>query len=129
MSELPKKRVLIIDDNPVITALLMDELEALYEVSSASTGTSGVQAAVAAPPDAILLDVNMPDLNGLQVLQYLAAYPQTAGVPVIIVTASEYNAENEAYARQFSNLKGFMSKMATGDEIRAALAGLLGQPG
>lgn len=126
MAEQPKKKVLVIDDNTMVAALFQDELDAVYDVSICPTGVQGVQSAVASPPDAILLDVNLPDLNGLQVLQYLAAYPQTAAVPVIIITASEYNPENESYARQFPNFKSFMSKMSGGEALRAALAGLIG---
>lgn len=128
MAETVKKKVLIIDDNVMVSALFQDELDALYDVTICPTGVQGVQAAVAAPPDAILLDVNLPDLNGLQVLQYLAAYPQSASVPVIIITASEYNDENISYAGQFPNFKLFMSKMSGGDALREALAKLLGQP-
>jgi len=119
------RKLLIIDDNPAIVALFTAELEDEYEVLTAENGMSGVQTALSALPDIILLDINMPDLSGLEVLRYLERYDATRAIPVVIITASDYNSTSESLAKTSKNLKGFISKLVSGDELRATLRGVL----
>ena len=79
--------VLVVEDDPSVRGLLHTLLTAEgYQVSTASDGLAGLRSAVDSPPALILLDVMMPDLGGVRVLEELGSDPVLAGVPVIVVT-------------------------------------------
>jgi len=83
------KRILIIDDETAIQAVvsLALKMEAGWEVLTASSGKEGIERAIAARPDAILLDVMMPDLDGIATFEQLQGDPQTQAIFVIFLTA------------------------------------------
>lgn len=82
-----KPKILLIDDEASIRQLMRQVLGESYEIAEAADGVEGLKAAQQAPPDLIILDLRMPGLDGLAVLRKLKAHAQTAGVPVIIVSA------------------------------------------
>ena len=86
-AETRSKRLLVIDDDAKITALFTDFFSNRYEVEAVSNGTEGLSALQRKRPDAVLLDINMPGLNGLDVLKRIKG--MDARIPVIIVTASQ----------------------------------------
>lgn len=87
MAETPET-LLIVDDAPDSLSVLMNFLvEHSFEVLVASDGQEGINIAHYASPDLILLDILMPDLNGLQVCRRLKADPLTEHIPVIFLTA------------------------------------------
>jgi CheY-like chemotaxis protein len=78
-------RVLIVDDDPGIHALLGFALRVLpVEVSFALDGKVAMSLVDAQRPDLIILDLQMPEMDGLEVLERLGANPETANVPVIV---------------------------------------------
>lgn len=83
------KRVLVIDDEDDIREVAQLSLEAVagWEVYSASSGSEGLRVAAERLPDAILLDVMMPEMDGPSTFRALQAQPSTAGIPVILLTA------------------------------------------
>ena len=87
-------KVLIIDDAPEIRKLGELAMRAAgYEVQTAGGGREGFALALADPPDVILLDVQMADVDGPGTLRMLAENAKTEGVPVIFLTASAENAK------------------------------------
>ena len=84
------RHILVIDDDAQIRAVASASLTmvGLWEVSTASSGEEGIAQAAAARPDAILLDVMMPKVDGRITLRRLRASPTTADIPVIMLTAS-----------------------------------------
>ncbi|HET6439545.1 MAG TPA: diguanylate cyclase [Anaeromyxobacter sp.] len=82
-----RPRLLVADDEPDARDLLAEALGAEYEVLTASDGQEAVDLARAQHPDAVLLDLNMPRLDGFQVLEQLRADPATVEIPVILVSA------------------------------------------
>jgi CheY-like chemotaxis protein len=83
------RRLLIIDDEPDIrevAALSLEEM-AGWQVLSAGSGAEGAALAAAQAPDAILLDVMMPEMDGPTTLQALRSNPSTQAIPVIFMTA------------------------------------------
>lgn len=83
------QRVLIIDDEWTIQLALKTRLVAHgFAVELAKDGPSGLAAAKREPPDVILLDLRMPEMDGLEVTQHLKATPETAEIPVIMLTAN-----------------------------------------
>jgi DNA-binding response OmpR family regulator len=80
-------RVLVMEDDPSVRGLLHTLLDAEgYDVVTASDGLAGLVKASAQPPALVLLDIMMPDLGGMRVLQELRADPALVDVPVIVVT-------------------------------------------
>ena len=80
-------RVLVVEDDPSVRGLLHTLLSAEgYEVSTASDGLAGLVKAASSQPALILLDLMMPDLGGVRVLEELQDDPELAGTPVIVVT-------------------------------------------
>ncbi|CAA7614100.1 putative Histidine kinase [Candidatus Terasakiella magnetica] len=78
--------ILAIDDEPSNIDLLADIFSSSYEVLTATEGTSGLEVAVTAMPDLILLDVMMPGIDGYEVCRRLKAEPLTSTIPVIFIT-------------------------------------------
>lgn len=95
------KKILVIDDESDIreVAKLCLEINSNWEVITADSGENGVAAAVTEKPDAILLDVMMPDMDGLATLTRLQEDRNTKDIPVILLTAKvqatkEYRYQN-----------------------------------
>ena len=116
-----KKKMLIIDDNTMIRDLFSSDFSEDFEVEAAVDGTQGLKAAVEGRPDVILLDVNMPDISGIEVTRRLSKRPETAAIPVVIITASEYNEDTARELRPYGNFKGFLSKISSSEDIRAVI--------
>jgi signal transduction histidine kinase len=86
--ETNKGNILIVDDNPANLRLLIDILGRQgYEVRPVPSGKLALAAAKGLPPDLILLDIMMPELDGYQVCQALKAEPLTQEIPVIFISA------------------------------------------
>ncbi|MCH8897324.1 MAG: response regulator [Chloroflexi bacterium] len=81
-------KILVVEDNPDIRELLIDSLcDIGYAVMEAGDGGAGLQSALEGLPDIILLDMMMPVLDGLEVLDRLKSNPLTRFIPVIMVSA------------------------------------------
>jgi CheY-like chemotaxis protein len=121
-------RVLYIEDNPV-NAVLVEGYLALRPhvmLQIAVDGAKGLASAQADPPDVVLLDLNLPDIDGFEVVRRLRAHPATAHVPCVAVTASALAAERDrALAGGFN---AFWTKPLSAADFLAALDRLLGGP-
>jgi CheY-like chemotaxis protein len=89
------RRILIVDDEDDIREVAQVSLELVgqYEVLTASTGRDGLRSARDEQPDAILLDVMMPDMDGPATLAELLADPLTRDIPVLFLTAKTQSSE------------------------------------
>ncbi|MBD1845951.1 response regulator [Cyanobacteria bacterium FACHB-63] len=89
-SNLPKADILVIDDTPenlnLLSTMLIDRG---YKVRSVTKGSTGIRGAQVMPPDLILLDVNMPQMNGYEVCEHLKADDRTRDIPIIFISALE----------------------------------------
>jgi DNA-binding response OmpR family regulator len=83
------KRILVIEDDPDIALSLRLKLErdGSFEVETAGDGAAGLRLALERPPDLVLLDVNLPGMDGFEVCRHLRKEPATASTPVIMLTA------------------------------------------
>ncbi|MDX2216973.1 MAG: response regulator [Oculatellaceae cyanobacterium bins.114] len=99
---MPIKRVLLIDDEETIQTVVQFgiKMTAGWDVLIAGSGAQGIQTAQLEQPDVILLDVMMPDMNGIATFKALQSHTETAQIPVIFLTAKAQTAEK----RQFSDL-------------------------
>jgi class 3 adenylate cyclase len=87
MEELSKSTVLVVDDNKTNIDILVDALHNEYEVSVAMDGKSALQIVNTNPPDLILLDIMMPDIDGYEVCRRIKGEPKTSGIPIIFITS------------------------------------------
>jgi len=84
----PEARILVVDDEPSIVDLLREALRyAGFSVTSTDNGPDAVRLARESRPDLIVLDVMMPGRDGFEVLRTLKAQPETAAIPVVLLTA------------------------------------------
>ncbi|MEI8234038.1 MAG: hybrid sensor histidine kinase/response regulator [Verrucomicrobiota bacterium] len=80
--------ILVVDDTPANLELLTEILKSNgYKARPVTGGASALQAAKSVPPDLILLDINMPDMNGYEVCQHLKADEVLKGIPVLFISA------------------------------------------
>jgi CheY-like chemotaxis protein len=93
-------RVLVVDDDPNIHDLAKQLLGGQYEVATAADGKAGVAAVKKQRPDAILLDLMMPKLDGFGVIEQLQRDPQYGNIPIIVITAKELTNEEAARLQQ-----------------------------
>ena len=92
-----KKKVLIVDDEVDFLEMLKIRLEANnYEVITAANGEDALDKVKSQKPDAVLLDIMMPEVDGYRVKARLAEDRQTAGIPVIFLTAKGFISDKVA---------------------------------
>ena len=120
------KRILIIDDEYDIRAVAELTLKTLarWEVVLADSGPVGLAKAAETQPDAILLDVMMPDMDGISTFHALQANPQTQAIPVILMTAKTQASDR----RQFAALgvAAIISKPFKATQLASQIATALG---
>ena len=84
----PRGRVLVVDDTDDNLFLMTALLEDSYQLLTAASGAEALQIIMSqSPPDLILLDIMMPDMDGYEVLRRIRQHPPTAAIPVIFLTA------------------------------------------
>jgi two-component system KDP operon response regulator KdpE len=109
--------VLVIDDEPQIRRLLRVTLEANgYEVCDAATGQDGIVQAAQRPPEIILLDLGLPDMDGLAVLKRIREWSR---IPVIILSVRDR--ENDKIAALDAGADDFVTKPFGSGELLARL--------
>ncbi|NER82076.1 MAG: response regulator [Leptolyngbya sp. SIO1D8] len=95
------KRVLVVDDEESIQKVvsLSLKMEASWEIITASSGQEGINQAELHQPDAILLDVMMPEIDGIATFEALHDNPKTQPIPVILLTAKTGTAEKRLFQK------------------------------
>lgn len=94
---MPTGTVLVVDDDPVIINLLQVNFEIEgYDVLTANGGEAGLAQAKANRPDAIVLDVMMPGMDGIEVARRLRQDPDTASIPIVLLSAKAQAADVQA---------------------------------
>jgi two-component system cell cycle response regulator DivK len=118
--------ILVVEDNERNLKLLRDVLEyAGYDVRLARTGEDGVTLAVKEPPDLVLMDLQLPGIDGMEALRQLRASPRTADIPVVAVTAQAMKQDRERALE--AGFNGYVEKpisvRAFPEQVRQFLAG------
>jgi two-component system, cell cycle response regulator DivK len=113
--------ILIVEDNEKNMKLVRDVLQAKgYKTIEAVTGEDGVRLAREHHPALVLMDIQLPGINGIEALRQLRADPATASIPVIAVTASVMASDRrnitdagfDGYVGKPLNLKEFLDAVA-----------------
>ncbi len=119
-------RVLVVDDNPDSLVIVRGLLEPRgYEVEEASSGPQALELIRARRPDIVLLDVMMPEMSGLEVLQKIKENPETALLPVILVTAK--TADEDVVQGYQYGADYYITKPFTGHQLIYGIELVLGR--
>lgn len=122
------KRILVVEDNELNMKLLNDVLEAHgYDVLSTGEGAVAVEWARQYKPDLILMDLQLPDMSGLEVTRQLKANAETREIPIVAVTAFAM-AGDEKKALDHG-CDAYVAKPIVLREFLDLIAGFLGAPG
>ncbi|NJK61540.1 MAG: response regulator [Synechococcaceae cyanobacterium SM2_3_1] len=119
------KRILIIDDEPAILRIAQLGLRIGQGWNSQTTtsGMEGLSLAASEHPDAILLDVMMPEFDGFSILAQLQANPETAQIPVIFLTAKAQAADRRRFYE--AGVAGVIIKPFDPTTLASQIAGFL----
>ncbi|MCX7642108.1 MAG: response regulator [Elusimicrobiales bacterium] len=112
------KKVLVVDDNPVMIEIVKMALEEDFIVISASDGKEGMEIAKSQKPDVIIMDVMMPNISGIEMLRLLLSDEDTKNIPVIVFTASHFDPSTEMIFMVEKNVKAFLRKPCTVDTLK-----------
>ncbi len=118
-----KKTILCIDDDAFTLAQIRDDLEPEYNLICAVEPEVGLSLAVKHEPDLIILDVNMPGMNGLELADLLDKITMTSYIPVIFLS-SFATPEIQERAEQL-DAKAFLTKPCSGQYIKEMVAKFL----
>jgi DNA-binding response OmpR family regulator len=113
--------VLIVDDDPDLLQLITDGLELLgnFRVVQATDGIEGLEQYFAVHPDCVIIDVKMPGLDGYQLVRALRGDPESAGTPLIMLTALAQ--EQQQFAGLALGADQYLIKPVTPRELVAAV--------
>jgi len=113
-----KKKILVVDDNVDFTVLLKAKLEntGRYEIRVENQASRGYPAAKDFAPDLILLDVDMPEMDGTEVAEQIMEDPDVKGVPIVFLTSIINEKEVESH-RGVIGGRRFLSKSSSAQSI------------
>ncbi len=119
------RRILYIEDNPQNMRLVRKMLSVGgYEILEASDGTSGLQMAFDERPDLILMDINLPDIDGMEITMRIKADPSTRHIPIVALTANAMYGDRERFTA--AGCDGYLAKPVTKNELLTTIAQFLG---
>lgn len=125
-----KKRILVVDDEPDFCAIVQGNLEKEgFDVEVAYDGNEGLAKVKANPPDAIVLDVMMPEKDGYAVCKEIKADEKLAGIPIVMLTAVASHVTSTRYSHydgMSMEADDYLPKPASAEDITQSLKGLLG---
>jgi two-component system, cell cycle response regulator DivK len=122
------EQILVVEDNHLSMKLFRDVLHATgYSVLEATTGADAVQLAVEHAPALVLMDIRLPDANGVHTLSLLRSRERTASIPVLALTAEAMRGDPERFLA--AGFDGYVSKPVDVVELVATVRRLCGRPG
>ena len=117
-------RVLIVEDNPLNLKLVRDVLlNAGFDVIEARTGEDGVARAQDSRPDVILMDLQLPGVDGTQAMRTIKASPSGSGIPIVALTAFAMSEDRDRALR--NGFDGYLSKPISVRDLPRQIAELL----
>lgn len=119
-SPVVRRQVFYVEDNPASQFLVRKALSDLAEVQVASNGRVALERILATPPDLLLLDFHLPDMDGEALLRELRRHAQTRELPVVVLTAAA-----EAARLAMLDCQGLLAKPINLDELRGLVSALL----
>ncbi|RST87159.1 response regulator [Aquibium carbonis] len=127
MSLLAQLKILVVDDTTTSRMLLRDALETIgfRNISVAADGEQAMQVMMSQPCHLIISDMNMPKMNGLQLLHAIRTYRPTSRVPFMILTGN--NDKNVLIEGRKMGLNNYLNKPFTTPDLKKALEAIVGK--
>jgi two-component system alkaline phosphatase synthesis response regulator PhoP len=124
-----KKRILVVDDEPDFASIVQGNLEKEgFEVDVAYDGVEGLEKVKQNPPDAIVLDVMMPEKDGYEMCAELKNDPKYADIPIVLLTAVASRVTSTRYSHHdgmSTEADDYIAKPASSEDIIESIKGLL----
>lgn len=124
-----KKKILVVDDEPDFCSIVQGQLEKEgFEVELAYNGVEGMQKVQANPPDAIVLDVMMPEKDGYEMCKELKADSNLCNIPVLLLTAVASHVTSTRYSHadgMSTEADDYIAKPASAEAISQSIRGML----
>ncbi len=124
-----KKRILVVDDEPDFASIVQGNLEKEgFAVEVAYDGVEGLQKVKADPPDAIVLDVMMPEMDGYKLCSLLKKDAAYQNIPIVLVTAVASHVSSTRYSHHggmTTEADDYFEKPASAEEITGSIKRLL----
>ncbi len=125
-----KKLILVVDDEPDFASIVQGNLEKEgFEVDVAYNGVEGMEKVRTKAPDAIVLDVMMPEKDGYEMCKELKADEKLADIPVLLLTAVASHVTSTRYSHadgMSTEADDYLAKPASAEDITESIKGLLG---
>lgn len=114
-------RILYVEDNPLNMRLVRKILKSLgYEMFEAIDGLSGVDLAINEQPNIILMDINLPDIDGIEATTRLKQEDSTRNIPIIALTANAMHGDKERFLE--AGCDGYLAKPVSKLELQNTIA-------
>lgn len=122
------KKILVVEDDPINQMILADFLAANgYVMITAATGLEGIERFEQDHPDLLIVDVQLPRLNGFDVCRRIKAHPDGAKVPILMMSAAYNQGDQSSRTLQLGTLAdGHLTKPFDLVQLLAQVRGLLG---
>jgi two-component system, cell cycle response regulator DivK len=124
-------KILYVEDNwqnyRLVMRMLMMEKDHTYEITQAPTGNDGLKLADEIKPDLILMDINLPDIDGVEVTQRIKKEPLLKHIPVVALTANAMVGDQERFIA--AGCDGYLRKPIMRAELQGVLKQFLGHNG
>ena len=119
------KKILVVEDEDGLREIIQFSLEAAagWDVIATASGQEGITRAIAEQPDAILLDVMMPDMDGIETFQKLQANALTRSIPTIFLTAKARSNERQEFMKL--GVSGIITKPIKAQDLIAQIQSIL----
>ena len=125
MTEGTKKKILVVDDNVNFLDLVSLVFEEEFAILKAENGEEGMALVRRELPDVILLDVMMPKVSVIEMLRELQSDLDTRSIPVIVLTANNFDQTTMAMFQREVNVKSFLKKPCAIEKLRSEIAQVL----
>jgi two-component system chemotaxis response regulator CheY len=121
------RTVLVVDDSTTMRRMIKAALRPLadVDVAEAASGLEAIERLSVAPVDAVILDLNMPDMHGLEVLGFIRGHQSLRSIPVAILTTR--GDEDSRAAAAVAGASAYLTKPFQGATFAPAIARLLGE--
>ena len=124
-----KKRILVVDDEPDFCSIVQGQLEKEgFDVELAYNGVEGMEKVLANPPDAIVLDVMMPEKDGYEMCKELKADSKLCDIPVLLLTAVASHVTSTRYSHadgMSTEADDYIAKPASAEAISQSIRQML----
>ena len=124
-SQVKAYNVLVVDDSPTMRRMVMTSLRGLGDVkfTEAGSGLEAIERVAVAPVDLMILDLNMPEMHGIEVLQFVRAHKKYHDLPIVVLTTrGDEESRSEAMA---SGATDYLTKPFQARELLAHASKLL----